>query len=250
MPNAIFLSPHLDDAIYSCGGLIARQVRQEQSVTVLTVFAGDPPDGPLSTYAEELHHRWGAGRDAIEYRREEDLKACGRLGAAAVHTGVPEAIYRKVGADHHLYPTEEEVFGELREEDKALVGELAAAFDEISPPGAYLYAPLALGGHVDHVLTRRAAETLERPVWYYHDFPYSARGAEPPTEFAPPRGVGTVLPLEDAEVEAWAQAIWTYQTQRSAFWADLREVRRELEEYLEQHSGIPVYAPSRRRKPQ
>jgi hypothetical protein len=36
-------------------------------------------------------------------------------------------------------------------------------------------APLAVGGHVDHVLVRTAAELSRKRVVYYSDFPYNMR---------------------------------------------------------------------------
>lgn len=247
MPNAVYLSPHLDDAIYSCGGLIARQVEQGHSVTVLTVCAGDPPPGPLSPFAQELHARWRGAEAAMDLRRQEDLEACARVGAAALHMGVADAVYRRAADGEPLYPSEQAIFGPMAEEDDALIGLLAEAIEEVSPAGAQLYSPIGIGGHVDHHLTRAAAGLLERPLWFYHDFPYAARGFDPPSDFPPGDGIATVLPLEDSEVEDWVQAAWRYETQRSTFWQDLPALRSELKTYLATHHGVPIFAPSRRR---
>jgi LmbE family N-acetylglucosaminyl deacetylase len=218
-------------------------VAQGQSVTVLTVCAGDPPPGPLSPFAVSLHQRWGIVEDPVEARRQEDLDACGLLGAAVMHLAVPEAIYRLTASGSHLYADEEAIFGPLQPADLALVGQLAQAIDEVSPAGAQLYAPIGVGGHVDHRLVRRAAAQLSRPVWFYHDFPYASRAMDLPEELGAPQGVGSVMPLDEAAREAWAQAIWTYQSQRSTFWDELRQVRHELGLYLEDHSGLPLFAP-------
>lgn len=37
-----YLSPHLSDVVYSCGGIIDRQIQNGDEVTVITVFAGIP----------------------------------------------------------------------------------------------------------------------------------------------------------------------------------------------------------------
>ncbi|MFP3853545.1 MAG: PIG-L deacetylase family protein [Anaerolineales bacterium] len=248
MPNAIYLSPHLDDAVFSCGGLIARQVIQGQSVTVLTVCAGDPPPGPLSEFAQELHQRWGDEQEPMETRRQEDLDACSSLEAAVMHLAVPEAIYRVSATGRHLYASEEEIFGDLEPADNLLIDQLAEAIDEVSPAGSQLYAPIGIGGHVDHLVVRRAASQLERPVWFYHEFPYAAEGMDLPEDLGAPQGVGSVMPLEDDEVEQWAQAIWTYESQRSTFWYDLRELRHELQLYLADHRGLPIFAPTTGRR--
>lgn len=250
MPNAVYLSPHLDDAVYSCGGLMARQVSEDQSVTVLTVFAGDPPDGPLSEFAEELHERWDLGEMPVSRRREEDLEACSLVGAGALHIDIPEAAYRFGPDGDFMYPVEEAIFDDVEPSDEALIDQLAQVIEEVSPAGAQVYSPLAIGGHVDHVLVRRAAEQLTRPVWFYHDLPYFARELEVPAGFEQPDGVETRLPLEDEHLAAWIEGIWAYESQRSTFWDDKLDVEYELRDYLEQNSGIPVIAPSRRRRAQ
>jgi hypothetical protein len=50
-------------------------------------------------------------------------------------------------------------------------------------------APLGIGRHVDHLITRGAAAELTLPVVYYSDFPYS-RTAGPDEGFV--RGAGLV----------------------------------------------------------
>jgi len=91
----IYLAPHLDDAVFSCGGLMARQAANDEGVTVVTVCAGDTPVGELTAFAVELHRRWGGAGSPIAARRAEDRMACGRLGASAVHLEVPDAVYRR-----------------------------------------------------------------------------------------------------------------------------------------------------------
>ena len=248
MPNAVYLSPHLDDAVFSCGGLIARQVEQDQSVTVLTIFAGDPPAGPYTDYAEELHERWGLADAPVEGRRREDLEACRTLGAAAMHLAVPEAIYRQATSGRPLYASEQAIFDQIQPADLTLVEQLAEAIDEVSPAGSQLYAPIGIGGHVDHLLVRKAAGQLARPVWYYHDFPYAAGTMELPNELGVPEGVGSVMPVDETELEQWAQAIWAYRSQRSTFWDDLRQLRHELGLYLDDHKGLPIFAPTAGRR--
>src|SRR6185295_1884137 len=97
----IYLSPHLDDAVFSCGGMIHRHIRAGGRVVVVTVCTGDPPPGLLSDFAESLHERWqaqakapAAPAEVVRQRRNEDLDALAALGAQAVHLDVPDCIYR------------------------------------------------------------------------------------------------------------------------------------------------------------
>ncbi|MHA1303522.1 MAG: PIG-L deacetylase family protein [Candidatus Heimdallarchaeaceae archaeon] len=48
----IFLSPHLDDAVASCGGLIAKLVEQGNKVIVATFFTKSPD---LSKIPSKFH---------------------------------------------------------------------------------------------------------------------------------------------------------------------------------------------------
>jgi LmbE family N-acetylglucosaminyl deacetylase len=59
MTQHIFLSPHLDDAVLSCGGLLAQLTQQGQAVRVINIFAGIPPaNRPLSAFARYQHRQW------------------------------------------------------------------------------------------------------------------------------------------------------------------------------------------------
>ncbi len=91
----IYFSPHFDDAVYSCGGLIAHQTRQGHTVEVWTLCGGDLPRGPYTAFIEELHARWGTAEGAVALRRAEDRLACGRLRAAPRHFPIPDCVYRR-----------------------------------------------------------------------------------------------------------------------------------------------------------
>jgi LmbE family N-acetylglucosaminyl deacetylase len=79
------VSPHLDDAVLSCAGLIAGA----PATTVLTVFAGFPPARAATTPAEFLPGTtvWDqssgfvGGDDVVGLRRAEDRAALAHLGA-------------------------------------------------------------------------------------------------------------------------------------------------------------------------
>ena len=156
MTEHVVLSPHLDDAVFSCGGLIARQAAAGERVTVLTVCAGDPPEGPLSDFARALHIVWQTDGSPIPIRREEDRSACRRLGAAAVHLEIPDAIYRLGASCEAFYPSHAEIFGPLHSAENDLLQELARSLASQCPANARVYLPQAIGGHVDHRLVPRA----------------------------------------------------------------------------------------------
>jgi hypothetical protein len=239
----VYLSPHLDDAVFSCGGLIARQVAEGAAVTVVTICAGDPPPGEVSPFAAQLHARWGTTSAPVGGRRAEDRIACGRLGASVVHLSVPDAIYRKDEQGLPLYPDEASIFGELAPPDATAVH---TATDLILPyhsAEAAMYAPLGFGGHVDHRLTRLAAERLGEPIWYYADLPYAARGGSVPESLGQPPGERVSQRLADEEIEGWATAAFEYASQRSTFWSSYEDLLHELRDFHDSNEGLPLVAP-------
>jgi LmbE family N-acetylglucosaminyl deacetylase len=243
MEAQFYLSPHLDDALYACGGWTARQTQAGVQVTVLTICAGDPPRGPLSDFAQELHARWGEQVPPMQARREEDRQACDLVGAQAVHLDVPDAVYRMDRRKRPLYPTEPDTFGMLNPLEGPLVRRTADQIREAIPQSAEVYCPAGFGGHVDHRLTRAAAERLGRPLRYYSDFPYAARGVGIPPELDEPPGRRRLVRLSDEELEIWSQTVAAYHTQFSTFWSRMEALRRELREYHDRQGGVSFWVP-------
>lgn len=236
----LYLSPHLDDAVFSCGGLMAMQDARGEPISVLTLFAGDPPDYRISDYAAELHARWGKAGPPIAMRRAEDRLACGRLGASVVHLDFPDAIYRLDDSGNALYPSSNSLFDPDAPEEGELLEQLVQALDEIDFGAAKIYCPMGLGGHVDHRLTRRAAEKLEIQILYYADMPYAARSDKLNDLFNPQEVDWISVPLNSEAIDAWVAAILEYQSQLSTFWQDEDELYKELRNFHDEHDGIPL----------
>ncbi len=178
MQQHLYLSPHLDDAVLSCGGLIHRQVQGGDSVLVLTVFGGDPPPGPRSDFAVLLAHLWEAPEDPMGVRRAEDRAALQALGASWLHWDYPDCIFRRdPESGEACYPVRDAIFGEVRPADRAaLLDELARRLEALcrERKPAAVYSLLTAGHHVDHQLLQWAARRLEGewPVRHYEDYPY------------------------------------------------------------------------------
>jgi LmbE family N-acetylglucosaminyl deacetylase len=78
-PASLFVSPHLDDAVFSCGESVA----SSRGSAVVTVFAGRPPPA-CSLTAWDAACGFTAGEDVIGLRRSEDRLALEMLGARAI----------------------------------------------------------------------------------------------------------------------------------------------------------------------
>jgi LmbE family N-acetylglucosaminyl deacetylase len=169
----IYFSPHLDDAALSCGGQIYHATQAGERVLIVTITAGDPLF-LVSDYAASLHSRWELMTDASAARRAEDLAASAILGAEALHWSVPDCIYRVDAEGKPFYVDDADIFGDVAPAELHIVEELAVQMQAL-PVARQVVAPLAVGHHVDHQLTRQAAELAFglNSLLYYEDYPYA-----------------------------------------------------------------------------
>ncbi len=242
----IYLSPHLDDVAFSCGGLVWQQAQAHMPVEIWTICAGDPPDQPLSAFARELHDRWEGGSQAVAWRRSEDMAACRQLSAAYRHFSYLDCIYRShPQTSAHLYPDRDAIFGALNPAEEGLVQALADDLLVHLPQAATVVCPLAIGGHVDHQLLRKAAQRLPGPQWYYADFPYARYAAGELADLEVAGWERCTFPISPAGMQAWSAAIAAHASQVSSFWPDLNTMRDDLQAYSRLYGGIPLWkAPS------
>lgn len=148
----VILSPHPDDAVFSCGHLLANR----PDSTVVTVFAGLPDeDSPLTEWDERCG--FASGREAMQARRDEDAHALGQLGVTPRWLDFLDAQYGRSPSPHEL--------------GEALLDMLRTLDD---PP---VVLPMGLF-HSDHLLVHEAGLWALRrivtnwPVYLYEDIPY------------------------------------------------------------------------------
>ncbi|HZV27107.1 MAG TPA: PIG-L family deacetylase [Acidothermaceae bacterium] len=163
------VSPHLDDAVLSCAGLIAGA----PTTTVLTVFAGRPPARDTATPPEfvpgstfwDQASGFVAGDDVVGLRRAEDRAALAQLGALPRWLDFLDSQYV-------VEPGESAGPRDIAAAVRAAIGELRPAT---------IAFPLGLE-HTDHERTHEACFLLlnESPElatnWIaFIDVPYRAR---------------------------------------------------------------------------
>lgn len=176
MPRAVALSPHLDDAAFSCGGTLARLAGAGWEVTVCTAFTLSVPNPAGFALACQLDKGLPPDVDYMAIRRTEDAEACRRLGARPLWLPFAEAPHRGYGNPGAL-------FGPIGAADGVALPLADALGEVLSPRPDLVLGPQAVGGHVDHV---QLVHTLRRvlpegvPVLWWTDFPYAARSHSHP----------------------------------------------------------------------
>jgi len=179
MSDALFVSPHFDDVAFSCGGLVCRHLARGERATVVTVFGGAPGEGVepfdpalVAAVPEAAQDPAGALRRLWELRGAEDRAAMIVLGVAGIHEAFAEAAFRPEVTGWR------EIWRAPPPAARALVDAIGARLAASLSGDMIVYAPLAVGSHVDHAMCFLAADVLRRRgarILYYEDVPYATR---------------------------------------------------------------------------
>jgi len=239
-PGLVVLSPHLDDAVLSCGGRIAHVVAAGARVRVVTVFTRDEPEEPPSELARDLRRWWKlpAG-EVMRRRRAEDEAACHQLGAEPIHLDLPEAPYRLDDDGRARYADLRALFGEVHPGDAALVTLLAEKLAAGEWADDEMIGPLGVGNHVDHQIVRRALERARPGARLYEEFPYTEWKwfAVRRALVRPAFWEGSTLALDEREIDARLAAIEAYASQVPSLFRNAGRLRRQLRRSLRRTGG-------------
>ncbi|MBM7113569.1 PIG-L deacetylase family protein [Archangium primigenium] len=210
MSTALFLSPHLDDVAFSCGGTLARLKDQGWTVALVTCFTRSVPHP--TGFALECQTSKGIAPevDYMALRREEDRDFATLMGVDRLVWGdLPEAPHRGY--------VRETLFTPPRREDAIegpLVDMLAPLMKELRPD--LVFVPQALGSHVDHVQLVRALPSLGlepgRTLWY-RDTPYAVRQPHAEPDDSVPSGLKPLAVNVTAELPRKVAGCNHYRTQ-------------------------------------
>jgi LmbE family N-acetylglucosaminyl deacetylase len=156
------VSPHLDDAVLSCGLFLAAN----PGSAIVTAFSQGPSTvSPLPTW-DTASRYFPDGADVMGVRRGEDISSAAMAHASTLHLGYWDGQYRTSGYRYQGLPA-----GEL---PAAIAADLAA--QARAQPGLAWVIPLGLH-HRDHVITAEAglifAGSHDGPVYLYEELPYA-----------------------------------------------------------------------------
>lgn len=158
--SAVFISPHLDDAVFSCGGKIAAlsKLKKVFVFNIFTSFDVDTQDRSVVFGNKRLAEEENASK-ALNYDffnlNEKDAYFRG---------------FRKGSIAKVFYPpTSEDLIYLENLKEKIFVTLESIRFDEI-------YVPLAVGWHIDHYLVHLIFNDSTNPfkekIRFYEDVPY------------------------------------------------------------------------------
>lgn len=236
----IYISPHLDDAVLSAGGLIYEQTRAGMDVEIWNFMCALPPSEELSTYAQVLHFQWGISSavEVITARRAEDIRAANIVGAKTIYFDFLDCIYRRGRNGDWLYSY---VFDPPHEDEGDLPARIAESISARLKPTDQLVCQLGLGSHVDHILVRRAVDLLQRPVLYDVDIPYLFKS---PEELVPNTAgmKENTHRITEAGLKSWQDAIAAYESQISSLFDSSDAMREQIKSYWAEKDGLCLWS--------
>lgn len=174
------VSPHLDDAVLSCGHLLA----QRPGAHVVTVFSSGPDKVDPLPWWDQMCGVFRPGDDVMAIRREEDAAAMDVARAHAHHLGFWDEQYRgrrRRGA--RLLPATLRRLGSRRQ-NAELASRIEAALRSIVEKLDVRAWLIPLGLHRgDHELVAGACLGLVRAFpdkqwWLYEELPYRSEHPE------------------------------------------------------------------------
>jgi len=187
-----FISPHLDDAIFSAGSLIS-YLAKKTDVHVVSIFSEADAQKTLSI---RVFLNLCGYRDALSLfkdRRKEDIAACEKAGAKVIHLGFTDSLWRKKKSGTvktffaRILPEIENVYptyrfhisnGSVSNLDSEMIDNIKRKLTDVvgdNSGNTIVFAPTAVGNHVDHVITRDICTDLFPHAIYWADVPYITR---------------------------------------------------------------------------
>lgn len=152
------LSPHIDDVIWSAGGLLHALAKDGYDITLVSMFSHT-----IYVY-DEIH----APLEATTIRKSEDYTASRLAGfKEVVFLDFPDGCLRDRPTSRVLDPS--------YDTPPYLLDIVRDTLQKLLPPDATTLMPGGFGGHMDHLTARRVGGLLAGSKVIYEDLPYATR---------------------------------------------------------------------------
>jgi LmbE family N-acetylglucosaminyl deacetylase len=187
--KVFFVSPHLDDAVFSAGGLLM-DLENKSDVTVVNVFT--KADTQPYTLSAKRYLFYCGAKDAVtlfEKRKKEDAQVLSGQ-VKVINLDFVDAQWRKRKTNIflkglatfipelvHTYPIYRLniISGKVSEHDTSLITSLSDKLEQLIPKSSVVFCPVGFGNHVDHILVRDVCAKLFKHIYYWSDFPYDLK---------------------------------------------------------------------------
>ncbi|WML35844.1 PIG-L family deacetylase [Clostridium sp. OS1-26] len=242
MKQYLFLSPHLDDVILSCGMYIHKLIQNNSKVIIATVFSGSIEPQYLSPLAKWFHSTCKLGNNAMMVRRLEDKNASKFVKADSIHLNLHECLYRRNANGSPRYLRESNIYNANLNKEKDTINKVNLVLKDKFKLNNFerIYIPLGIGRHIDHLILRKAVETLctqvdknIKKINYYEDIPYACSNRDVNWKTELTKGLNYYsYNINEEEFNIYIKAISLYKSQIHMLWSNNIEMRKQLKNYF------------------
>lgn len=232
----LILSPHLDDAVLSCGALMEAEAHKRQ-IIVATLFTEAAP-APHTRAARSFMRQCtiGDAKELYGARQSEDRAVLDAIGVQSLHLGEVDALFRRrrkpprLGSSAwdrllpeltHRYATYrfDIALGRIARGDKEVIRRLGSQVAGLmaQTQAELLFCPAGVGKHVDHLITRDVGKDHSESLVMYSDFPYDLVSRADESHI---KGMGYVPWTWDRGLHTKPHRIKQYATQADALFPD------------------------------
>lgn len=184
-----FISPHLDDAVFSAGGLISDLSKKGIYPIVINIFT-QPSKKPYTLSVKKFLKSCGY-TDAFklyEDRIKEDFLVLKKVKAKVINLGYTDALWRRKKSNSILKIAEKFIpelgyshpffrltigKGVYTKGDFELENKISNELKRIIKNDGVIFAPVGVGRHLDHLIARNAVTGNFTNTVYWQDYPYS-----------------------------------------------------------------------------
>lgn len=247
MKQYLFLSPHLDDAILSCGAYIYKLVQKNYKVIIATVFSGSIESKYLSPAARRFNRACKLGDDAMHVRRLEDENVSRFIKAQCIHLNLHECLYRRNKYGQHIYLRDYDIFNTDINIEKDTINKVILTLSNRFKLTDFerIYIPLGIGRHVDHLILRQAVETLctqilgnIKKINYYEDIPYVCDNRDVRWRTELTKGLEYYsYNISKKQYNIYLDAIFLYKSQMHVLWNNKAQMIRQLTKHYRNGRG-------------
>lgn len=179
--DVVFFSPHIDDAIFSCVGLIDNLQKQKKKIAVINIFtkACDYKKTTADIKKELKKTGFKSAKNLFLKRKKIEKEIAQKLKIDVYFLNFIDGLFRQNQNKNFLYPSYEKLFsGNINNEDeKTELENILNKFFEKSSKKTTFYAPIGNGNHVDHLIVKNIVGKLTKKhknkLFFWDDLPYS-----------------------------------------------------------------------------
>ena len=185
--DCIYVSPHMDDVVFSASGSLYQNLKNYKSILIITVFTHNKTnlnsscsDKPISINNNNINMLQNLYNkvSCLKVRRKEDTNAMEEIKVDFVYLDFPEILHRHMKMNilnMIIFPSKKYLLSQDIEFYEKYSKKIIKLVGEGLKDNGILYFPLGSGFHPDHLLIHDIGIILKSKytVLFYEDIPYS-----------------------------------------------------------------------------